>query len=61
MNIEYNNKVKYFAELIVTPKQQLKVVLAKKLAPINQYRRKWKQIDAREFARVLNTGDFVIK
>ncbi len=61
MSITHNNKVKYFAELIVTPEQRLKVVLAKKLSPVNQFRRKWKQIDAREFARTLNTSDFVIK
>lgn len=51
----------YFAEFGKTKDGKFKVVLAKKLTVVNQYKRSWQRINARELARVINTSDLVIK
>lgn len=52
---------KYFAEIILLPDQTFKVVLAKKLTKVNQFKRTWIRMDARNLARQLNNGSILIK
>lgn len=52
---------KFLAEFVVDLNNNVKVKFAKKLVNLNQYRRTWKRIDARNFARALNRSSLVIK
>ncbi len=56
-----DNLERYFAEIVRCPDGRLKVKFANKLVGINQHKRAWKHIDARNFARLLNKADLVIK
>ena len=52
---------KYFAEIILLPNQTFKVVLAKKLTKVNQFKKIWKRTDARALSRLLNNRGILIK
>ena len=55
-----NKENKYFVELLET-NGQFKVNLAKKLVGVNQFKRHWQRIVARNMARELNRSSLVIK
>jgi hypothetical protein len=40
---------------------QYKIVKARKLTAVNQFKRTWKQVNAREVARELNRSELIIK
>ena len=51
---------RYFGEIVKLKDGRFKVKFMDKLVPLNQYRRVWKNINAREFSRTLNNSSLVI-
>lgn len=58
-NIKYTKRV--FAELRQTTDGKYKVIFADKLTKINQHKRKWLPLNARDFAREINKTGLIIK
>ena len=56
-----NKEKKYFAEIVELPNKVLKVKLAKRYTIVNQHVTHWLRINARNLARELNRGKFLIK
>lgn len=53
--------VKYFGELIQLPNGKFKATKMKKLVWKNQYKRGWQPVNSRDFARLLNRSQIIIK
>ena len=50
-----NKKIaRYFGEITRLQNGRFKIKFVKQLIGVNQYRRKWKEIDTTEFAKQLN-------
>lgn len=59
MKLNKNNK--FWAEIEVLNNGNLKIKKAQKYSILNQHSRQWTPINAREFARAINTSKLVIK
>ena len=53
-------KERYFGELVRLDNGKFKVKFVDKLVRINQHKRRWLNINARDFARELNKSELVI-
>jgi len=56
-----NKNSQYWAQIIVTPDNKVKVKKAQQYIVKNQHSSVWKPIDARNFSRALNNSDMLIK
>lgn len=52
---------KYWALIEVQPDLTLKVTKANKYAVVNQHKKRWESTNARNVARMINTGKLIIK
>ncbi len=56
-----NTKNKQYFALLTSEDGKFKVELAKELKGVNQFKKTWQRVDARELARSLNRKGLVIK
>jgi hypothetical protein len=56
-----NKNSQYWAQISVTDDNKVKIKKAQQLVTLNQFSKKWKTIDSREFSRCINKSTFIIK
>jgi hypothetical protein len=54
-NNKRNKNIRYFGELVKLPNGKYKVKFMQRLVGINQYKRKWADIDVLQFTKELNS------